>query len=167
MNTKRDSRAQRLCLALFLGVGLMFYTVDLRAQEPAPQATADEIRAAQDQKIQQLQDKLEEIQQEILELKRANSAQPETHHFTTAKASAPPPSISEAEPVDNQPLQSKFRAVRLCRFHMAHRQRPHERYSVRNQVLHAGDPLGRQLHLRLPSSAGRHHRRIERDLPRE
>jgi hypothetical protein len=51
----------------------------------------------QDQKIQQLEDKLEEIQKELMELKQANSAQPETHHITTAKASAPPPAIPDGE----------------------------------------------------------------------
>src|SRR5579871_6400604 len=91
---------------LFFGAGLIFNAVDLRAQERAPQPTAEEIKAAQDQKIQLLQDKLEEIQQQIIELKRANSAQPETHHITTAKASAPPPAVSE-EPVITDPSNPK------------------------------------------------------------
>jgi hypothetical protein len=62
---------------------------------------------AQDQKIQQLQDKLEEIQKELMEMKRANAVQPETHHITTAKASAPPPSISEQETVITDPSNPK------------------------------------------------------------
>ena len=103
MKTKMKSRIQRLSLTgLILGMGLTLSAGDLsgQTQEPALQTVIDDdTKAAQDQKIQQLQDKLEEIQQQILELKRANSAQPETHHFTTAKASAPPPSISATEPV--------------------------------------------------------------------
>ena len=56
----------------------------------------------QDLKIQQLQDQLEEIQKELTELKRASSAQPETHHTTTAKASVAP-NLSEAEPEVTNP----------------------------------------------------------------
>ncbi len=51
------------------------------------QTTVEGTQTGQDLKIQQLQDKLEEIQKELIELKRSNSAQPETHHITTAKAS--------------------------------------------------------------------------------
>ncbi|HEX7157398.1 MAG TPA: outer membrane beta-barrel protein [Edaphobacter sp.] len=86
---------------------LMINVLSLRAQEPAPQQTTDEQRAAQDKKIQALEQRLEEIQQELLELKRANSAQPETHHTTTAKASAPPAALVAAEPEITNPANPK------------------------------------------------------------
>src|SRR6202041_3315462 len=57
----------------------------------------------QDEKIQQLQDKLEEIQAELTALKLANSAAPETHHTTTAKASVPVANLSETEPEVTDP----------------------------------------------------------------
>jgi Putative beta-barrel porin-2, OmpL-like. bbp2 len=107
---KTKSRIHGLGLmGLTLGVGLTLSAGNLRmqAQELTPQATADDTRAAQDQKIQQLQDKLEEIQQQLIELKRANSAAPETHHTTTAKASAPPAVLSEAEPEITDPRNPK------------------------------------------------------------
>jgi hypothetical protein len=92
-------------LGLSLGLG------DLKAQTTAPNPqTAEEntqTPTTQDQKIQQLQDKLEEIQKELIELKRASSAQPETHHITTTKASAPPPAVSEEESVITDPSNPK------------------------------------------------------------
>jgi hypothetical protein len=64
----------------------------------------------QDRKIQQLQDKLEELQKELMELKQANSTRPEAHNITTAKPttpsaaiSAPPPAASEEEAVTTDP----------------------------------------------------------------
>ena len=100
------SASKRLCLAgLTLGVGLTFSAGDSRAQTQAPnlQTAVEGTQTPQDQKIQQLQDKLEEIQKELMELKKANSAQPETHHITTAKASAPPSALTEAEPEITDP----------------------------------------------------------------
>jgi hypothetical protein len=100
------SASKRLCLAgLTLGVGLTFSAGDSRAQTQAPnlQTAVEGTQTPQDQKIQQLQDKLEEIQKELMELKKANSAQPETHHITTAKASAPPSALTEAEPEVTDP----------------------------------------------------------------
>jgi hypothetical protein len=97
---------KRLCLMGFtLGVGLTFVAGDLQAQTQTPnlQTAVENTQTPQDQKIQQLQDKLEEIQKELIELKRANSAQPETHHITTAKASAAAPSLSEAQPEVTDP----------------------------------------------------------------
>src|ERR1700722_17041035 len=74
-------------IGLRLGVG------DLKAQTTVPnlQMAVEDTQTptAQDQKIQQLQNKLEEIEKELIELKHANSAQPETQHTTTAKASVP------------------------------------------------------------------------------
>jgi hypothetical protein len=92
-------------------LGLHLGTGDLKAQTTVSnlQTAVEDTQTptAQDQKIQQLQDKLEEIQKELIELKRANSAQPETHHVTTAKASAPPPAISEEESVITDPSNPK------------------------------------------------------------
>ncbi|WP_260735658.1 porin [Tunturiibacter lichenicola] len=66
------------------------------------QATPDH-QTAQDQKIQQLQDKLEEIQKELMELKQSSSVAPETHHTTTPKASVTSSDFSEAEPEITDP----------------------------------------------------------------
>jgi len=81
-----------MCLTL---VGLTLCTADLIGQttEPNPEPTAEDklASAAQDIKIQQLQDQLEEIQKELIQLKQDRSAAPETHHFTTAKASVAAP----------------------------------------------------------------------------
>jgi hypothetical protein len=87
----------------------MFGAGDLPAQtqEPNLKTAVEGPQTAQEEKIQQLQDKLEEIQKELIELKRANSAQPETHHFTSAKASAPPPVDSEQEAVITDPSNPK------------------------------------------------------------
>jgi len=65
------------------------------------------MQTPQDVKIQQLEDRLEEIQKELKELRQANAVQPETHHITTAKASGPPPSISEQETVITDPSNPK------------------------------------------------------------
>ena len=97
-------------MGLVVAAGLTFHTSELNAQTQEPTADTAAAKAAQDQKIQQLEDKLEAIQQELIELKRTNSvqsqtqqvttvkasAQPETQHFTTAKATAPAPTVSEA-----------------------------------------------------------------------
>jgi hypothetical protein len=80
----------------------------LWAQGPNLQTAVESTgQTAQDQKIQQLQDKLEEIQKQLMEMKRANAVQPETHHITTAKASGPPPTISEQETVITDPSNPK------------------------------------------------------------
>ncbi len=92
-------------MGLTLGVGLTVSTGNLCAQTQTPnlQTVVEGTQTGQDLKIQQLQDKLEEIQKEIIELKKANSAQPETHHITTAKASAAAPNLSETEPEITDP----------------------------------------------------------------
>ena len=98
-------------MGLTLATVLTFQPIKLNAQATA----TDDARAAQDAqtalKIQQLQDKLEEIQREIIELKQTNSSNAaalssavsnlvptEPHTTTTAKASAAPTSHAEAEP---------------------------------------------------------------------
>src|SRR5258706_1615749 len=94
------SRRKRLYLmGLTLGVGLTLNAGDLRAQTQTPnlQTAVEGTQTPQDQKIQRLEDKLEELQKELMELKQANSAQPETHHITTAKDSGPPPVIPHGE----------------------------------------------------------------------
>jgi hypothetical protein len=107
VKTKMKSHIQGLSLTcLVFGAGLTLDAIDLHAQteeETAPQTIIDNTRAAQDQKIQQLQDKLEEIQQELIKLKLANAVEPETHHTTTAKASAPEATFAEAEPQITDP----------------------------------------------------------------
>jgi hypothetical protein len=100
VETRKKSPGKTLSLiGSILGVGLAFSAGDsrLQAQTPNLQTAVENAQTPQDQRIQQLQDKLDEIQKELMELKRANSTQPETHHITTAKASAPPPAVSEEE----------------------------------------------------------------------
>lgn len=102
MKTMIESRIQWPSLLGLSLLGLGLGLGDLKAQTtvPNPQTAVENTQTptAQDQKIQQLQDKLDEIQKELVELKRANSSQPETHHITTAKASAPPPAVSAESP---------------------------------------------------------------------
>ncbi|MGH9595632.1 MAG: hypothetical protein ACRD3K_02425, partial [Edaphobacter sp.] len=66
-------------LALTLGA-VLTCSPGVQAQAPNLQTAVENtnIQTLQDQKIQQLQDKLEEIQRELTELKKANSPQPET-----------------------------------------------------------------------------------------
>ncbi len=107
---KTTKSSNILCLmGLTLGVGLTFSAGDLRAQTQTPnlQTAVEGTQTPQDQKIQQLQDKLEEIQKELIELKKANSAQPGTHYITTAKASAPPSALTEDEPEITDPSNPK------------------------------------------------------------
>src|SRR5260370_22957751 len=96
-------------MGLTLGVGLTFSAGGLRAQTQTPnlQTAVEGAQTPQDQKIQQLQDKLEEIQTELMELKQANSAQPATHFTTTAKASAPPSALTQEEPEIPDPANPK------------------------------------------------------------
>jgi hypothetical protein len=115
------SRIQGPSLLGLILLGLQLGAGDLKAQTSVSNTqTAVEgtqTPTAQDQKIQQLQDKLDEIEKELIELKRANSAQPEAHHVTTAKASAPPPpavsasapppTVSEEESVITDPSNPK------------------------------------------------------------
>ncbi len=79
-----------------IAVGLTLNAGYLHSQTSTPnlQTAVENAQTPQDQKIQQLQDKLEEIQKELLELKRANSAQPETHH--TAPRPQKPQSLRPA-----------------------------------------------------------------------
>ena len=118
MKTKQKPHSFNIPLmGLVLAAGLTCHTSELSAQTQEPITDAVAAKAAQDLKIQQLEDRLEEIQQELIALKRANSVQsetqqvttvkasvqPETHHFTTAKATAPAPTVSEAETVTTNP----------------------------------------------------------------
>ena len=176
MRINQKPRSFNLCLmGLTLAIVLTFQTRALNAQTRA--TAADDARAAQDLKIQQLQDKLEEIQRELIELKKTNSSNAaalssavsnlvptEPHTTTTAKASAAPTSHAEAEPEITDPSSPHSEPFAFADFTWLNGNATHSRYSVRNQILHAGDTFGRELHLRLPPSAGRHHRRIERGL---
>ncbi|HZD77831.1 MAG TPA: outer membrane beta-barrel protein, partial [Acidobacteriaceae bacterium] len=92
---------QPLLLGLaFLGLSLGGRGLRAQNIEPNQQTAVENTNAQtlQDQKIQQLQDKLEEIQKELMELKRANSTRPETHPITTAQPSASPSSVSASTP---------------------------------------------------------------------
>ncbi|MBB5331577.1 outer membrane beta-barrel protein [Tunturiibacter gelidoferens] len=112
MKNRKISRGQRFCLTSFgLAAGLTLFGGNLQAQAPGPnlqtaventQVTPDH-QTAQDRKIQQLQDQLEEIQKQLMELKQANAIEPETHHVTTAKASASSSVMTEAEPEVTDP----------------------------------------------------------------
>jgi Putative beta-barrel porin-2, OmpL-like. bbp2 len=106
VKTKIQSHFQRLSLtgsAFVVGLTLSAGYLPAQTQTPNLQTAVENAQTPQDQKIQQLQDKLEEIQKELIELKKANSTQPETHHTTTAKASAPPAALTEAEPEITDP----------------------------------------------------------------
>jgi hypothetical protein len=106
VKTKIQSHFQRLSLtgsAFVVGLTLSAGYLPAQTQTPNLQTAVENAQTPQDQKIQQLQDKLEEIQKELIELKKANSVQPETHHTTTAKASAPPAALTEAEPEITDP----------------------------------------------------------------
>jgi Putative beta-barrel porin-2, OmpL-like. bbp2 len=99
--------ASATVLALTFAVGLTLGATQLRAQTPNLQTTVENTntQTPQDQKIQQLQDKLEEIQKELMQLKQASPAQPETPHVATAPASVPPPAVvsTEEQPASTDP----------------------------------------------------------------
>jgi hypothetical protein len=117
----RKSRETGITLMGLIFVGLSTCTANLIAQatEPNPGPAAEDklAAAAQDLKIQHLQDELEAIQQQLIQLREERSSAPEVHHFTTAKSSiaAPAPApivtpapsqaaaISEAQPEATDP----------------------------------------------------------------
>ena len=94
-------------MGLALGMRLTFGALNLFAQAPNLQLVVENAQTPQDQKIQQLQERLEQIQKELIELKSSNSTQPETYHITDAKASGPPPALSEVEPQITDPSNPK------------------------------------------------------------
>jgi hypothetical protein len=135
---KKSLNLRRSLTGLALGIRLAFGGLNLFAQTPNLQTTVENAKTSQVQRIQLLQERLEQIQKELTELKHVNSTQLETDRAIPAKASVPSPALSEAtEPVVSDSFHSKVGAVRFCRLHLAYRQRPYERYSVRNQVLYA------------------------------
>ena len=88
-----------LNVLLLLGtLSLWSGAVHLEAQESGVSTSAEEVTTLQDRKIQELQDRLNELQKQLMELKQANPAQPGTDHTTTAKASVAAPSLARAEP---------------------------------------------------------------------
>src|SRR5882757_7144679 len=116
MKRQRNLPVSRFTLAGFaLGFGLALNTVNLGAQteNPTPSTSVEDRQKAQDERIQKLQDKLDELQQELIRLKAASVADLSTRHITTAKASAPPTSISSTpapqEPPATNPLNSSRR----------------------------------------------------------
>ena len=139
MKRQRNLPVRGLTLAAFaLGLGLALNTVNLAAQtENATSSTSvEERQKAQDQRIQQLQEKLDDLQQELIKLKAANVIDLSERHITTAKASAPPTSISSTPAPEELPVTSppkfKVRALCLCGFHLAEWQRANERYTIRD-----------------------------------
>ena len=94
-------------VGLALGMRLTFGAMNLFAQAPNLQLVVENAQTPQDQKIQQLQERLEQIQKELIELKRSNSTQTETHHITSARNSEPPPAVTEAEPTITDPSNPK------------------------------------------------------------
>ncbi len=103
-------RIQRASVTRFaLATTLFMAGMNLRAQTSAQelQQSVEEVQKSQQEKIDRLQHQLEQIQQELLELKQANAVQPETHHITSAKASAPPSALSEAESTITDPKNPK------------------------------------------------------------
>jgi hypothetical protein len=88
------------CAGLMLSAG----TMQMQAQKQTLQTAVENTQTGQDLKIQQLEDRLEEIQKELIQLKRSNMAPPtEPHLTTTAKASAPPETHVQAEPEITDP----------------------------------------------------------------
>ncbi len=89
------SPSKKLCLmGLTLGVGLTFSARRFAGTDPGTQSANCSRKYwgnPQDQKIQQLQDKLEEIQKELMELKQANAvaAGDTSHHDSKGIRSTP------------------------------------------------------------------------------
>ncbi|HXP07471.1 MAG TPA: hypothetical protein VN828_03200, partial [Acidobacteriaceae bacterium] len=100
----RNSRNKGTTLMGLMFVGLSTCTATLIAQttEPNPGPTAEDklATAAQDLKIQHLQDQLEAIQQQLIQLRQERSSTPEAQHLTAAPASvaapAPAPIVTPA-----------------------------------------------------------------------
>jgi hypothetical protein len=97
---------KRICaMVMTLGFGLALVGGDLWAQSQAPnlQTAVENTKTGQDLKIQQLQDKLEEIQRELTELKQSNSIKPESASAITAKTPDAEPNHSEVEQIITNP----------------------------------------------------------------
>ncbi|WP_263366676.1 porin [Edaphobacter bradus] len=109
MKIKNVLREWTSMTRIAIAATLILATMNLRAQssDPAPQHNNEDQRTAQDKKIEALQQQLEQIQKQLLELKQAGAAAPETHHITTAKASAASSSLAEAEPEITDPQNPK------------------------------------------------------------
>jgi hypothetical protein len=91
-----------------LGLGLNAVNLEAQTENTTPSTSVEERQKAQDQRIQQLQEKLDELQQELIKLKAANVIDLSERHITTAKASGPPTSIASTPaplelPVTNPP----------------------------------------------------------------
>jgi hypothetical protein len=86
---------------------LLFSGSAVRAQEQTTNqqqvSDADAVHAAQARRIDALEQKLAELQREILELRQENAVGPETAHATTAKASAPNTNPVRTSPVPAVP----------------------------------------------------------------
>ena len=95
-------------IGLALGIRLTCCALNSFAQTTNLQMAVENAETTQDQKIQQLQDKLEQIQKELIGLKLVNSTHPEADSVTPAKASWPSPALSEAaEPQIADPSHPK------------------------------------------------------------
>jgi hypothetical protein len=97
---KKSLNLRRSLTGLALGIRPAFGGLNLFAQTPNLQTTVENAKTSQVQRIQLLQERLEQIQKELTELKHVNSTQLETDRAIPAKASVPSPALSEAtEPV--------------------------------------------------------------------
>jgi hypothetical protein len=106
MKRRRNLPVSGFTLAGFaLGLGLALNTVNLGAQteNPTPSTSVEDRQKAQDERIQKLQEKLDELQQELIRLKAASVADLSTRHITTAKASAPAPTSISSTPAPQEP----------------------------------------------------------------
>jgi len=105
VNTPISFTLRGIAIRGFLIAGLALSVSQLCAQSQSgtTQPSSTDPKTVQDQKIQQLQEKLEEIQRELMQLKETTSVAPETHHVTTAKASVSSSVLAEAEPEVTDP----------------------------------------------------------------
>jgi hypothetical protein len=98
--------SKRFCLlglALVLGLTLNGGDSKAHAQQPSLKTVVEGPQTDQDLKIQQLQNKLEEIQKELIELKRSNLAQHGTADVTTPKSFTSHAAISQSAISEEEP----------------------------------------------------------------
>jgi hypothetical protein len=93
---KKPLSFKRPLMGLALAIRLTFGGPNLFAQTPNLKTAVEDMQILQNQKIEQLQGRLEQIQKELAELKHVNSTQLEADRVIPAKASVPSPALSEA-----------------------------------------------------------------------
>jgi hypothetical protein len=105
--TNLTLRGIAICGFLIAGLDLSGSQLYAQSQSETTQPSSINPNTAQDLKIQQLQEKLEEIQRELIELKQTSLVSNEPHTSTTPKASAPPSVHTEDEPEITDPSNPK------------------------------------------------------------